>query len=92
MVGAKLFPYNIQWNLGHLDELQKAEIDKKSKLVPLVSIKTHNWIKTQVINLIIEVVVTNKFHSISFGREMPAWLGDIYTKLLFFLSSNIPSD
>ena len=29
---------------GHLDELQKAEIVGKSKLVPYVFIKTHNWI------------------------------------------------
>ena len=29
---------------GHLDELQKAEIVSKSKLVPSVFIKTHYWI------------------------------------------------
>ena len=29
--------------LGHLDELQKAEIDSKSKLVPSAFIKTHYW-------------------------------------------------
>ena len=29
---------------GHLDELQKAEIVSKSKLVPSVFIKTRNWI------------------------------------------------
>ena len=29
---------------GHLDELQKAEIVSKSKLVPSVVIKTHYWI------------------------------------------------
>ena len=29
---------------GHLDELQKAEIASKSKLVPSVFIKTHYWI------------------------------------------------
>ena len=30
--------------LGHLDELQKAEIVSKSKLVPSVFIETHYWI------------------------------------------------
>ena len=29
---------------GHLDELQKAEIVCKSKLIPSVFIKTHYWI------------------------------------------------
>ena len=29
---------------GHLDELQKADIVSKSKLVPSVFIKTHYWI------------------------------------------------
>ena len=30
--------------LVHLDELQKAEIVSKSKLIPSVFIKTHYWI------------------------------------------------
>ena len=34
----------IQVALGHLDELQKAEIVSKSKLVTSVFIKTHYWI------------------------------------------------
>ena len=29
---------------GHIDELQKAEIVNKGKLVPSVFIKTHYWI------------------------------------------------
>ena len=29
---------------GHLDKIQKADIDSKSKLVPSVFIKTHYWI------------------------------------------------
>ena len=29
---------------GHLDELQKAEVVSKSKLIPSVVIKTHYWI------------------------------------------------
>ena len=33
-----------RWPLGHLDELQKAEIVSKSKLIPPVPIKTHYWI------------------------------------------------
>ena len=47
--------------LGHLDELQKAEIVSKSKLVPSV-IKTHLLYKSQVMHFIIKVVVTNRFH------------------------------
>ena len=39
--------------LGHLDELQKAEIVSKSKLLPSVF---------QVIHFILEVVVTDRFH------------------------------
>ena len=51
--------------LGHLDELQKAEIVSKSKLVPAVFTKTHKWIShTQAIKHIIEVVVTDRFHCI----------------------------
>ena len=33
-----------RWPKGHLDELQKAKIISKSKLVPSVFIKTHYWI------------------------------------------------
>ena len=49
---------------GHLDELQKAVIVSKSKLVPSVFIKTHRLNKSQVIDFIREMVVTDRFHCI----------------------------
>ena len=45
-----------------LDELQKADIVNKIKLVPSVFIKHPLLNKIHVINLIIEVVVTDRFH------------------------------
>ena len=48
--------------LGHLDKLQEAEIVSKSKLVSSVLIKNKLLNKSQVINFIIAVVVTDRFH------------------------------
>ena len=56
---------------GHLDELQKAYIVSTSKLVPSVIIKTYYIVlnKSQVMNFIIEVVVTG-FTVLTRGREV----------------------
>ena len=41
------------------------EIVNTSELVPSVIIKTHYWNKSHVINFIIEVVITDRFHCIT---------------------------
>ena len=73
---------------GHLDELQMAEIVSKSKSVPSVFIKTHYW--SQVINLIIEVVVTNRFHCIK-SRTKCDFLS-VFTKVTVMKSFRIFRD